>query len=88
MRGIKDKLTAGVVVVVGMALIRTNAVPALWQMAMLGILFYETALLFIRAPRDHARRQIRQENNEINQANAAALKRRWIGDDWPMSEVM
>lgn len=87
MKGIKDKLTAGIVVVVGMALIRTNAQPSMWQMAMLGILFYEAALLFIRAPRVHAREQLRRDNEEINQQNAKALKKHWLGDYWPMKEV-
>lgn len=92
MRGIKDKLTAGIVVVVGMALIRTNANPQLWQMALISIGLYETVLLFFRAsreiPQERSRRQIRTENIRINHRNGQNLKKKWLGGYWPMREVM
>ena len=91
MRGIKDKLTAGVMVVVGMALIRTNADPQLWQIALLSIGLYEVINLFAQAAqvvkREQADRRIRQANTEIDRRIGENLKKHWGGDYWEMTEV-
>lgn len=89
MRGIKDKLTAGIVVVVGMALIRTNAEPALWQMAFLSIGLYEAINLFTQVAqtlkKDRTENRIRKVNAEINRRNGRNLDDFRVG--WPMREV-
>lgn len=89
MRGIKDKLTAGIVVVVGMALIRTNADPQLWQIAFLSIGLYEAINLFAQAAqtlkKDRTEKRIRKVNAEINHRNGRNLEEFRVG--WPMREV-
>ena len=87
---VKDRLTAALIVIVGMALIRTNANPALWQIAFLSIGLYESILLFMWTARtvkkEHSRKKINTENEKINKMNAANLNEPWIGY-WPMREV-
>ena len=89
MRGIKDKLTAGIVVVVGMALIRTNADPQLWQIAFLSIGLYEAINLFAQTAqtlkKDRTEKRIRKVNAEINRRNGRNLEEFRVG--WPMREV-
>lgn len=89
MRGIKDKLTAGIVVVVGMALIRTNADPQLWQIAFLSIGLYEAINLFTQVAqtmkKDRTEKRIRKVNAEINRRNGRNLDDFRVG--WPMQEV-
>ena len=51
MRGIKDKMIAAGSTVLFMAIINTNAEPRMWQIALVGILMYETALCFLRTYR-------------------------------------
>lgn len=89
MRGIKDKLTAGIVVVVGMALIRTNADPQLWQIAFLSIGLYEAINLFAQVAqtlkKDRTEKRIRKVNAEINRRNGRNLDDFRVG--WPMREV-
>ena len=81
----------GVMVVVGMALIRTNADPQLWQIALLSIGLYEVINLFAQAAqvvkREQADRRIRQANTEIDRRNGENLKKHWVGDYWEMTEV-
>lgn len=60
MRGIKDKMIAGAGTVGFMALISTNAEPKMWQIALLGIALYETALLAVRIARKEARKARRR----------------------------
>ena len=89
MRGIKDRLTAAVIVIVGMALIRTNAEPALWQMAFLSIGLYEAILLFVYTSRtikkENSKRKIKNANAEADRKNKENLSKFWLG--WPMREV-
>lgn len=91
MRGIKDRLTAAAVVIVGLALIRTNADPTLWQIGMISIGLYESVLLFVRTarevPRERSRRQIEERNYQINKRNGRNLKEYRVGQYWPMEEV-
>lgn len=87
MRGIKDKLTAGIVVVVGMALIRTNADPQLWQIAFLSIGLYEAILLFIRTGRRASRKRVYNENLTVGQADMARVEEQVFNPLRRMKEV-
>lgn len=52
----RDKILSAVIVTVFLALVTTNANPALWQVALIGIGLYEAALMGIRKAHRSRRR--------------------------------
>lgn len=60
---LKDKAAAALVTIAFMALIRTNAGPSLWQVALIAIGLYETVLLWIWTVRRSRREAMIMENN-------------------------
>ena len=86
MRGIKDKMIAGAGTVGFMALVTTNSNPKLWQIALIGILIYESALLAVKTSRRQAYKERKRKNIEIRNKDAERWWNTRIG--WPMKEVI
>lgn len=85
MRGIVTKGKSLVLTVWFMSLISTNAQPKMWQVALIGILLYETILMTIRTYRKATRK------NKYNKSITAGHRdmERVAGErfGWPMKEV-
>lgn len=60
---LKDKAAAALITIAFMALIRTNAGPSLWQVAMIGIALYEFTQYAIRTVRQQRKAALIMENN-------------------------
>lgn len=85
MRGIKDKMIAGAGTIGFMALVTTNAQPKIWQIALIGILIYESALLAVKTARRQAYKERQRQNIETRNKDAERWWNTRIG--WPMKEV-
>ena len=85
MRGIKDKMIAGAGTIGFMALVTTNSNPKMWQITLIGILIYESALLAVKTARKQARKTRRRRYISVNKTNAERWAATRIG--WPMKEV-
>ena len=72
MKGLKDKILAAGATVLFMAVINTNAEPRMWQIALVGILMYETALCFLRTYR---RKEIQRRYDENIAAGKEDMRR-------------
>ena len=62
MRGMINKGKAAVMTVWIMSLISTNAQPKLWQIAMIGIMLYETILLILETYQRATRKRQKRLN--------------------------
>lgn len=62
MRGIINKGKAAIMTVWIMSLISTNAQPKLWQIAMIGIMLYESILLILETYQRATRKRRKQLN--------------------------
>ena len=62
MRGMINKGKAAVMTVWIMSLISTNAQPKLWQIAMIGIMLYETILLILETYQRATRKRRKRLN--------------------------
>ena len=62
MRGIINKGKAAIMTVWIMSLISTNAQPKLWQIAMIGIMLYESILLILKTYQRATRKRKKQLN--------------------------
>lgn len=89
MKGIKIRVLSGIATVWFISVIRTNATPQMWQIALVGIMLYEVNILFMQtyqnAKKNRAVKKIQQTNNRINKRNARNLNEFRIG--WPMQEI-
>lgn len=82
----KDKGIAAGGTLAFMALVNTNAMPELWQVAFLAIGLYEVLLLTVRIARALAKEHRRREYRKVCKEDG----RRWA-DTWlryPMKEVL
>lgn len=83
-RGTVARIMAAAITAVFMALIRTDADPELWQVALLTLGLYECAVMFIQIAQREARKNKRNKIIRIRQQDA----RRWA-EEWfnPYREV-
>lgn len=77
-KGIKEKLIAGIGTVWFLSLITTNANPKLWQVAAIGIGIYEAVLLAVRIAKVGQRERRRKINNVARQRDAHAWAEEWF----------
>ena len=82
----QNKIIAGVGTVWFMSLITTNAQPKLWQVAMIGIAFYEIAQIAIRTAQKRAYRKRESRYITVMRENGKRLEEARI--NWPMQEVL
>ena len=73
----KRMISAGVTLAV-MALIRTDASPALWQVSMVALMFYGINCLIIEAVMEEVRRSKRRKSRELELKSI----RRWAEEDF------
>ena len=85
-RGTQNKIIAGIGTVWFMSLITTNAQPKLWQVAMIGIAFYEIAQIAIRTAQKRAYRKRKNRYITVMRENGRRLDETRIS--WPMREVI
>ena len=71
---LRDKGIAALITIAFMALIRTNAAPSLWQVALIAIGFYECALIGIRTVRQQRRDARIIENNRQRRIEGMRLE--------------
>ena len=83
-RGTVARIMASVITTVFIALIRTNAHPEMWQVALLTLGLYECGVMFIQIAQREARKSRRNKIIRIRQQDA----RRWA-EEWfnPYREV-
>ena len=83
-RGTMARIMASVITTVFIALIRTNAHPKMWQVALLTLGLYECGVMFIQIAQREARKSRRNKIIRIRQQDA----RRWA-EEWfnPYREV-
>lgn len=84
-RGTVDKMIAGVGTVGFMALVTTNANPKMWQIALIALLLYESALMAVRIARKQAHEKRKRKYITVNKINGERWANERIG--WPMREV-
>ena len=74
---VKKMFSAAVTLAV-MALIRTDASPALWQVSLVALMFYGINCLIIEAAVDEIRRSRRRKSRELELKSI----RRWAEEDF------
>ena len=74
----KRKILAALITIVIMALIRTDAGPALWQVALVGLMFYEINNAVIEAVCSEIRRYRRKKQRIFEKYNL----KRWAEVDF------
>ena len=74
-RNIKDKITAGMATLLFMALIRTDRIPELWEVALIAIGLYESAILAIQITRQQQKKKRILQNNECRRREAEELEK-------------
>jgi len=81
---IKEKTVAGALSVLFLALVRTDADPQMWQVALIALVLYECAVMTIKIAQKEARHRRRNRIIRIRQQDA----RRWA-EEWfnPYREV-
>lgn len=72
---IKDKIIAGAVALIFMALVRPDRVPELWQVALITIGIYECALMAIKTARQQRMENRIRENRRIRRIEGKRLER-------------
>ena len=77
-RGTVDKMIAGVGTVGFMALVTTNANPKMWQISLIAVLLYESALLAIKTARRATRSNNRRKVEKIRKDDAARWAEQWF----------
>ncbi len=78
MRGIINKGKAAVMTVWIMSLISTNAQPKLWQIAMIGIMLYETILLILETYQRATRKRQKRLNIAAGKEDMRRLEKERI----------
>jgi len=78
MRGIINKGKAAVMTVWIMSLISTNAQPKLWQIAMIGIMLYETILLILETYQRATRKRRKRLNIAAGKEDMRRLEKERI----------
>ena len=83
-RGTVERIMAAAITAVFMALIRTDADPTLWQVALITMGLYECAVMTIKITQKETRKRKRNKISRIRQQDA----RRWA-EEWfkPLREV-
>lgn len=74
----KKKIMAAGLTLAVMALIRTDANPALWQVGLVALMFYGINCLIIEAAVDEIRRSRRRKSRELELKSI----RRWAEEDF------
>lgn len=78
MRGMINKGKAAVMTVWIMSLISTNAQPKLWQIAMIGIMLYETILLILETYQRATRKRQKRLNIAAGKEDMRRLEKERI----------
>lgn len=78
MRGMINKGKAAVMTVWIMSLISTNAQPKLWQIAMIGIMLYETILLILETYQRTTRKRQKRLNIAAGKEDMRRLEKERI----------
>lgn len=78
MRGMINKGKAAVMTVWIMSLISTNAQPKLWQIAMIGIMLYESILLILGTYQRVTRKRRKQQNIAAGKEDMRRLEKERI----------
>lgn len=86
MRELIDKGKALAATVWILSVISTNAEPKLWQVGLVGILMYETILLFIKTWRRATRKQVRRKNISAGREDMKRVEDQTFV--WKMKEVV
>lgn len=83
-RGTVARIMAAAITAMFMALIRTDADPTLWQVALITMGLYECAVMTIKITQKETRQRKRNKISRIRQQDA----RRWA-EEWfnPLREV-
>ena len=74
-KGVINKGKAAVMTIWIMSVIRTNADPKMWQVALIGILMYEVILLTIETYHRSERKKARRRNIEAGREDMRRLER-------------
>ena len=69
MKGVINKGKAAVITIWIMSIIRTNADPTMWQVALIGILMYEAVLMTLETYQKATRRKRKQQNIAAGRAD-------------------
>lgn len=72
------RMISAVITIGVMALIRTDASPALWQVSLVALMFYGINCLIIEAAVDEIRRSRRRKSRELELKSI----RRWAEEDF------
>lgn len=74
----KDRLIAAGTVLVFFLLLRTNANPTMWQIAITAVGLYECVLMFIRAFEDGTKKTVRKRKVARTSDSARKTAKGWM----------